>query len=425
MEMITYAASIRLLGGSGEQAMRVQAYVSGQSPEMPNICWGANHAPTSLISGDITLKIIKLINGGYIRSLMASQKSTRGARCNRLRFDEIDEADQPLVESSLGIPMESRGIVEQVVLSSTHHNPNGTMTFYKDQAAEKDWKVYHWCFRESMGTTEHPGWLTQRMIDFKKGIVTKQTWLNEFELQEPNPEGRSIDPGELERMFDEQYYIDHGIADSWDDVPGDAGIYYEFEAPIDQGEYYVMGDWAKTRDWSIFITLRVDQMIRDEPARIVSFERRGREKYPEMVAAFEETIRRYNAFAAHDSTGLGDVIDDYLVEDVTGYDMAGKKRVEMINELIGAIENGEIISPKIKFMYNQLKHMTNKDVMIAGGGHLPDCTASLSVGWKLYRFYNPKTFIDVEMMERLGKVENYDNRFGDGSVELMDENPYI
>jgi hypothetical protein len=59
--------------------------------------------------------------------------------------DEIDEMDLAVLDAALGQPMENRGIKEHTVLSSTHQNPDGTMTEVKRRAPGNDWPIFEWC----------------------------------------------------------------------------------------------------------------------------------------------------------------------------------------------------------------------------------------------------------------------------------------
>ena len=165
-----------------------------------------------------------------------------------------------------------------------------------------------------------------------------------------------------------------------------------------------MADWAKDVDWCIFKTIRTDV----SPARVVAWERRGREPWPAMVKRFEYQVARYNSYAAHDDTGVGDVVHDYLNVHAEGYKFVGQARLEMINQAIGAIEDHEIISPLITYEYNELKYMEVRDYK-GSGGHLPDTMAALAAGWKLYRLHNPKA-IETDTSD-LGQVEGYTNPY--------------
>jgi tRNA(Met) C34 N-acetyltransferase TmcA len=84
VEAETLGAEITVLGGSGEQATRVQEYM-GQW--FTRLGYDSNKRETTLP------------NGGRTRALMASQKSIRGPHPQRLRIDEADDVALSLLFS--------------------------------------------------------------------------------------------------------------------------------------------------------------------------------------------------------------------------------------------------------------------------------------------------------------------------------------
>ena len=97
-----------------------------------------------------------------------------------------------------------------------------------------------------------------------------------------------------------------------------------------------------------------------------------------MVEKFDERIDKYDGEAAHDTTGLGDVIDDYLRHDAHGNVMVGRTRSGMLSALITSIEHGEYSSPFIESLFRDVVYATVDDVW--GKGHLPDGLSALSNG---------------------------------------------
>lgn len=77
-EQITLHASVSLLGGSGEQAQRVHAYLSGEDPNAHNKFWHSPLAPKWLLKTDPSKRESKTSKGGNIKALMASSTSVRG-----------------------------------------------------------------------------------------------------------------------------------------------------------------------------------------------------------------------------------------------------------------------------------------------------------------------------------------------------------
>jgi hypothetical protein len=304
--------------------------------------------------------------------------------------------------------MKRFGIDEQVVASSTHHYSNGTMTNILKRASEKvgeerPWGVFEWCYKENL--VSNGGWLDDDAVARKRATVTVFMWNTEYENQEPNPTGRAIDPDKCSAAF----------VSSLGDAAGTEHEYYEFEAPDKGGlpelechrckhpyeplETYVTNchycriqrrltrkgvyahgaDWAKKKDWSIYTTLRIDV----NPARVVAWKRTGRLDWPTMVKAFEYQVKRFGGGAAHDATGIGDVIGDYLTIGSEGVIMQGLPRYELLSHYIHAIENSRIQMPMIKFMWDEHRLASVEDVYKGGEkNHLPDSISSAALAWK-------------------------------------------
>lgn len=411
-EAVFLGAKCNILGGSGEQSERVLNYINGE--EMPNAFWNAPHAPRSLIIGGsesevadnargVTKRMIKLTNGGYLKALMASSKSVRGPHPQRLRLDEVDEMDIKIFDSALGQPMKRFGIEEQTVASSTHQYSNGTMTEILKRAVEKGWSTFEWCYRENL--TTNGGWLEPEAVERKRGAVTKIMFLTEYENQEPNPEGRAIDIEKCKEAFKSSLGV----------FKGDLHEYIEIESPYKggdpekichsckhpymksqmlilacfncgterrltrPGQYAHGADWAKKKDFTLIITFRTDI----KPVRLIAFERTGRLAWPVMLEKFNKRVNRYGGGAAHDMTGVGNVVADYLQVASDGVIMQGLPRYELLTYYIQAIEHGLIEFPMIEYMYNSHRLASVEDVYKAGdSNHLPDDIAAGALAYK-------------------------------------------
>jgi hypothetical protein len=250
--------------------------------------------------------------------------------------------------------MSKSGIRAQTVLSSTHHNPSGTMTEVLKMASEKSWPVMEWCYKENL---EPHGWLSPTEVEAKKTDVTAIMWDVEYELQEPSGEGRAIMPEAVYAMFDPALGV----------YAGRNGEYIESEAPVKHGRYQTGSDWARKVDHTVIITVRFDC----DPQRVVAFERLTRRPWPQMVSRFEERLRRYFGYGRHDGTGLGDVIKGYLTgRPAEGVILAGRTRADLFSDYISTIERGGIVAPDIRFMHDEHKFATVDDIY--GDGHPPD-----------------------------------------------------
>lgn len=362
-EAVALAVTVALLGGSGAQSQRVH----DTTKEM----WEQPLAPSALL-GNATMYKTHLTNGAWITALLASQRSVRGLHPIRLRLDEIDEMDQNILESAQGMPQEDvrkhPGIDPHTVMSSTHQYPDKAMSAMLERAEEKDWPVYEWCWRESMGTEDEPGWLTQRMVDRKRKEVSHAMWDMEYDLQEPSFEGRAIEVEFVDAMFNK----------SLGEYEGAASRQVVIEEPIDGATYVTGIDWAKESDWTIMWTWRTDV----RPWKAVAFYRVGRMPWPYIINQANLRMQKYGGLLAHDGTGIGTVIDDYLeydrryVEDVT---LMGRTRETVINDYIAGIENRELESPHIRYAYGEHKYVTLEDLF--GKGHMPDTFSAGSLAW--------------------------------------------
>lgn len=346
--------------------------------------WKSETAPREELLSDPTARLTKFRNGGLCNILTASPKSARSGHPNRLRIDEADEIPLTIFDAATGQTMKDDiesvitrmykdEIPAQTNISSTHQHPAGTMTELKTRAAERGQPIYRWCWRESL---EPHGWLEQAEVDRKKSEVSDYMWLNEYEGNEPSAGDLAIMRERVDLMFRSELGV----------FSGDAKNYIEIEGPISGARYSTGIDWAQRRDWTIITTLRVDT----HPWKVVAWERRGREPWPIMIERAKERHRRFPGQLWHDETGIGTVIHDYVSElgdDVHGFQFVGSDRKTMLSEGIVAVEQGDIISPLIKYLQGEMKWMLNSNVY--GPAHLPDGFSSLALAIKGAKLSKP------------------------------------
>lgn len=377
-EACTLAADVTVLGGSGQQSARV---LEGMSR-----LWASASAPRHLLAGDPGQRVTRFRDGQMITALTASQTSVRGPHPQRLRLDEVDEMTLPILEAAQGQPMDRGTVRAQTVMSSTHQYPDGTMTEMLKRAIEKGWPVYEWCWRE---TLEPHGWLALSQVERKRNEISAQMWDTEYDLQEPSSEGRAIDTEAVARMFRRDLGEAKGAS-------GDVLIFEEY-AP--EGRYAHGSDWARKKDFTIILTLRVDVA----PMRVVAFTRTQRRPWPQMVGLLDQRIEQYGGLyaAVHDGTGIGDVIAGYLEGEAEPFIMQGRGRSDLLSEYISAIERDEIAAPFIEAMESEHKYATVDDVY--GAGHLPD---TLAAGALAYRA--SKSVPSHEAADLLSRGEDYD-----------------
>jgi hypothetical protein len=360
LETVLLGTDVTILGGSGQQSQRVHLAQAG--------FWRSPAAPVHLLDGEPSRYETRLVNGARTSALMASSRSVRGGHPSRLRLDECDEIKLDIFDAALGQTMASGGVAAQTVMSSTHQYADRTMTEILRRASERGWPVARWCYRE---TVEPHGWLPLAEVERKRAEVPVAMWAAEYELQEPSPESRAIQPESVDAAFDRQQGTFGGR-------PGET---IEIEAPAQGATYATGADWAKDRDWTVVTTLRTDT----RPLRLVAYRRDGRRPWPSMVEILDQRLARYPGLAAHDATGLGDVVDDLLTTAADGVKLVGRARADLLSDYIKAIENGEIVGPRIEHAYGEHKYATLADVY--GAGHLPDsiCAGALA----LYAYRHP------------------------------------
>lgn len=371
-ELVSLGAFVTILGGSGSQSQRVH--------ETMKEAWLNPNAPVEMLARDPTKFDTFLKNGGKARTLMASSKSVRGPHPQRMRLDEIDEMELRILQDAQGQPMRKKNqdgvlLETNTVMSSTHQYPDGTMTAILKIAKESGWPVYHWCYKESSNPID--GWLTEDEIARKRGEIPAAMWAAEYDLQEPSFEGRAIDEDSVDRMFDARL----GIAS------GDEGKYVEIHPPYKNRDYVTGVDWAKSRDYTVIWTFDATQ----EPWVTVAFERLQRRPWPAMIARLNKRLERYGGKVAHDATGIGGVVDDYIEipkhmrpDDVEGVVMGGRARSDMITNYVSGIEQGLIKSPRIKSVYEEHKFATPDDLYNGSqSSHLPDTIAAGALAWSL------------------------------------------
>ena len=360
-EAVMLGAHSNVLGGSAQQSQRVI--------EVQTELWTYKSAPRHMLETEPSKSYVRYQNGAKTKALTASQTSARGSHPQRLRLDEVDEMDIKIMDAALGQPMDGRGVLSNTMISSTHQNPNGTMTEVLKRAAKKGWPVFEWCYKECL--IENGGWLTPEQVEKTRGTVSELMWSVEYELQEPSAENRAFDSDCVRAMFSKE----RGVYDA----PLGKEVTILEPAKDDEGNlvgWYASGaDWARKVDDTVLVTLKVEQ----DPMLLAAFQRMKRLPWPEMVGRFDERILKYQGVAAHDATGLGDVVDGYLIGDVEPVILVGRQRKDLFSEYIRAVEAGEIEAPFIQSVYDDHLYCTYDDLF--GTGHPPDSVVAMALAY--------------------------------------------
>ena len=164
-----------ILGGSLEQSQKAVAYL--------DYLWALPAVPKHILIGTVVGRGLKLKNGSWIHALAASAKSVRGPHPQKLRLDEVDEMEPLIYNAALGQPKSNWGIKDNIVVSSTLHNPFGLMSDVIDMRDEIGANLYQWCIEEVRAPR---GFWTDEEIDRKRRQNTKETWESEYLLMRPS-----------------------------------------------------------------------------------------------------------------------------------------------------------------------------------------------------------------------------------------------
>lgn len=367
VELISLKANVTVLGGSADQSENVLQYLEKR--------WAGEYAPKHLLNGDPSKRLTTLTTNNTIRALTASQKSVRGPHPERLRLDEVDEMDQSIFEAALGQPI-SRHIASQTVIASTRQNLGGTMDYALNLAKAKGWRVYQWCYKCNL---EPDGWLTKLEVERTKGRIPADMWNKEYELQEPTPKDRAIDTASVTRMFAPKPHMYPTILEPIVDDDEKGPI--EFETPV-RGMPYAHGiDWGQSNDYTVMNTYRPlsqEDLSSDNQDKtrwkLVGFHRFRRDTWPNAVGYLNKRLQRWGGAAFHDATGLGVVLNQYLIIPdgchVEGVWLGGQYRAEIFKAYILAIESDRLFCPPIQSAENEHKFVSEQALFASG--HPPD-----------------------------------------------------
>lgn len=409
-----------LLGGSMAQSQNVQEHIENL------LLYPA--APRWAVAAQIQTQIT-FTGGNWIRPLPASQKTVRGPHPQMTALDEIDEMEKKVYDAAMGQAMKkpnARGIEidEMVVASSTWQNPVGTFQMVRDEAIDNGLPVRTWCYREVLKTPENPtGWMDPDFIDRKRRSVPAELFRVEYELGEPAGGSRAFDLAKLNKYFVDMPVIEERHAGT-DDL-------WVFEEPALDGFYAVGADWAKEQDKTVIVVARIDR----KPHRIVYLRRVNRLPWPEMAGMFNDVLNSYQAVAAHDGTGIGNVVNDLIDERARKVLMVGRARTDLLVEYISAVERGEYLLPSNTPAFNAHKATTVEEVYAPGrwNSHLADDVAAFAIMHDAARKQPPPAGMQGvrKTAFRAGKIPDvppgYEEGIVAGEVSIRDEggNPYL
>lgn len=358
--------NVTLLGGSMAQSENVAQHVEALTNH--------HNAPTWAISRAIKTELSFVEN--WIRPLPASQKTVRGPHPQMTCLDEIDEMERPIYDAAMGQAMakeNTKGIVvpEMIVASSTWQNPIGTFQEIKEEAEAKGLPIRTWCWRE---VVKPHGWMDADFIERKRLAVSAEMFRVEYDLGEPSGGSRAFDLEALNRAtvhiptVNELHKTDYDV---WT---------YETFQPT--GSYVIGADWAKERDKTVIVVVRIDV----EPAQVVKHIRISRRPWPEMTALFNQAMQDYQAIACHDGTGIGNVVHDLIDERASKVVLVGRERQRFFNEYIAAVENGQYAIPAGTPLLAAHKGTTVTMIYESGkyNAHMPDDIVAMAAAHRAH-----------------------------------------
>lgn len=373
---VTMDVNIVLLGGSMAQSKNVHEHVE-HLLQAPN-------APRQAIAKAIQTELL-FHNGNWVRPIPASQTTVRGPHPHMTMLDEIDEMDKKIYDAAMGQAMTKPNALghmvnEMTIASSTWQNPIGTFQEVRDDALLKGLPVRTWCWREVLRTPENPeGWMDPEFIERKRASVPAEMFRVEYDMGEPSGGSRAFD---VEKVA--QYFVDVEPVSQTHKANDDM---WTFEEPNPLGSYVAGADWAKEHDKTVIAVFRTDV----EPHPMVHLRVINRQSWPDMVKIFNDTMEHYHARAAHDATGVGNVVNDLVDERVYRVLMVDQKRKDLLNEYISDFEQGYYRIPKITSAYNAHRATTMAMIWAGaqGGSHLPDEVAACAIANRARRVMPP------------------------------------
>lgn len=233
--------------------------------------------------------------------------------------------------------------------------------------------IVHNCWRESLAPH---GWMTAEDIELKRRQMPPHVWEREMEHAEPKAEGVVFDPEIVHSSFSEALKTYEGECD-------EEIIIEDYDG---YSEYYAGADFAKARDYTVFIVFK--KGWEGEPDQCVYFLRMQKVSYVYMANKLDLIIQRYNADYCYDATGPGAQVEDLLVTSGEGVHFQDKKGItRMLSNYEEAFKKGMFVLPRIKSMWRE--HLSLTFPMLYGDNagvkssknHLPDtvCAAALAL----------------------------------------------
>jgi hypothetical protein len=183
-----------ILGGSLEQSTKSVSYLG----DLWDLHAVRNIRDKLLVNKQVAGRGFKTTHGSLVQALAASTKSVRGPHPQKLRLDEVDEMEEKIYYGALGQPKSNFGILDNVIVSSTLHNPFGLMSEIIDSRNEIGAAFYAWCIREVL---EPRGFWTKEEFENKIKAITKAMADAEYYLKRPKIGETIFDFDSVDRAY--------------------------------------------------------------------------------------------------------------------------------------------------------------------------------------------------------------------------------
>ena len=145
----------------------------------------------------------------------------------------------------------------------------------------------------------------------------------------------------------------------------------ELEASGQAGHRYVTGwDLARKKDYTVGITLETTKL----PARVVAFERFRGKPWPLVGERIEQKSKSFSGNTRIDSTGVGDPVEQFLNVPVEGFIFTPRSKLNLIQNLVLAMEQGQIVFPNIPQLVEELREYRWVDKSLT-----TDCVMALAL----------------------------------------------
>lgn len=298
--------------------------------------------------------------------------------------DEVDEADQQLIEDALGCPRDNPklGLKANTLLSSTHQHVDGTLTHYIDRFSEANRQagkivapIYTFCFKDLL--TTNGGYLDPDEMEGLRATVSERTWLTEYLNGEPPRDQLMFSKEDLDFMFDPNLGVFAGANGE------DCSLE---QVNDDYVEYAIGSDWAKKKDMTVFCALAANPNP-EGPDVLVGAMCMNKIPWPDMVARYDEFFNRFSpGMGFHDITGNSH-LEDLIECDSEPFLFTSKSKKSVVDALIIAIQQHKIKCPKIASMEKEFRSLDFAKCY--GEKHLPDWVAALALAWKARQVLNP------------------------------------